>query len=364
MNILHLSHNPLPDQRIERAAMTGRKAGYVISFAGPSSKEYIPHTPFEEVFNLKFNKYSNLKIPSQWGGLKKKYNKIISDFRPDLIHAHNIVAAKLASEHNIPFVYDDHEYWSKRCQTQSHFWKLNKLYVKWLWTRWEEEVLRKSLATITVSDTIAEEHREKCENVYVIPNFPSHTESEHLISSEKRLDHLSTVYIGSDLSRSLTRKNLQYRNVEGCIDFFNNETVGALTVYGDVNLLSSNNVNSMGYLPHQQMMEDLTKHHVGLLPWKKHWYHNYSNPNKPYEYAHAGLLTMAVSDFINVKNTLKEHCILYDDLNDLKQLLSYYVNNLDLLYDLKDKIRTFALENLTWEKRCEPNLLRAYDHIL
>ena len=364
MNILHLSNNRLPDQRIERASQTGKKVGHVISFAGPLNEGCIFNHSFDKVFNLEFSKYSNVKIPSHWRILKKRYKKILADFQPDLIHAHNIVAAKLASEFQVPFVYDDHEYWSKRCQVLSSLWKPNKLFVKWLWTGWEEDALRGSLATITVSDKIAEEHREKCEKVYVVPNFPSYSESERLISSVKRLDRLSTVYIGSDLSKSLTRKNPPYRNVEGYIDFFNQKYVGDLTVFGDINLISLNNVKSMGFLPHQQMMAELTKHHIGLLPWKKHWYHKYSNPNKPYEYAHAGLLVIAVSDFVNIKNNLREHCILYDDLNDLEQILSYYMDDLDLLYDLKDKIRKFALENLTWEKKCEPNLLRAYDHVI
>ena len=43
---------------------------------------------------------------------EKSFKKVILDCKPDLIHAHNFVAGKLACESGIPFIYDDHEYWS------------------------------------------------------------------------------------------------------------------------------------------------------------------------------------------------------------------------------------------------------------
>jgi len=361
MKILHLSDNGLPDARVERAALTGKREGHITSFAGPFVKgTALSVKSFDKSFTMPFNKFANAKVPSYWRVLKRKLSEILSEYRPDLIHAHNIVAAKLASESSIPFLYDDHEYWSKRCGVFAKIWKPNKMYIKWLWTRWENEVLRKAFATITVSNTIAEEHGTICSCVYVVPNFPSRIETQMLEPNLYGENHLSSVYIGSDFSPSLAGRSSPYRNLEGYLEIFNHNDIGTLTVIGDSNLSSSQNINSLGSLPHQLMMEELTKHHIGLLPWKKHWYHRYCNPNKPYEYAHAGLLVLATSDFINVKRHLKKFCVLFNDEYELKKLLLYYVDNLNEVRRIRSKIRNFALENLIWEKQCEPEILKAY----
>ena len=107
-------------------------------------------------------------------------------------------------------------------------------------------------------------------------------------------------------------------------------------------------------------MKELTKHHIGLHPRKKHWYHQYSNPNKTYEYAHAGLIVLTISDLVNVKNHLGRYCVMYEDSDELKEVLQYYSNNLDEIYELRPKIREFAVKNLTWEKHSEPKIIHAY----
>lgn len=361
MNVLHVSNNGFPDTRVERAARTAKKDGHVVSFAGPYVDKAHSVNIFDLSFELPFNKLSNSAIPFYWGVLRRKLSEVINDFNPDIIHAHNVVAAKLASETGIPFIYDDHEYWSKRCKIFANIWNPNKLYLKWLWTRWEDEVLRKAKAIVAVNEMMAKEHRNRNKKVFVVPNFPSIEETEYLKPNFDTAYRLSSVYIGNDFSLLQEGKNLAHRNVDEIIDFFNQNDVGSFVIVGDDRLPSSVNVNSLGFLRHDKMMRELTKHHIGLLPWKKHWYHKYCDPNKPYEYAHSGLLVVAASDFLNVKNNLGNYCILYDDLNELRNILSYYGNNLEELHSLKKKIRIFAIKNLTWEKRCEKNILKAYE---
>lgn len=322
-----------------------------------------PVKTFDEFYELPFNKFANTKIPSYWRPLKRKLSKILHGYQPDLVHAHNIVAAKLISEFRVPFIYNDHEYWSKYCRLQARIWKPNKMFIKWLWTRWEKEVLRKASAVITTTETIAREHRTLCNHVYVAPNFPSRVETESLKLSFNEYKHLSSVYIGSDFSRSLAHTALPHRNTEDVLQIFRHDGVGTLTVFGDTNLPSFRNINSLGFLPHHTMMKKLTKHHIGLIPWKKHWLHKYNCPNKAYEYAHAGLLVLTVSDLIDVRQHLGKYCVTFDDPNELEELLLYYAANLDEIDELRPQIRKFALENLTWEKKCAPAILRAYSKI-
>ncbi|MGD1834166.1 MAG: hypothetical protein ACPKQO_00410, partial [Nitrososphaeraceae archaeon] len=97
----------------------------------------------------------------------------------------------------------------------------------------------------------------------------------------------------------------------------------------------------------------------GLIPWKKHWSHKYVNPNKAYEYAHAGLFVLCTSDLTEIINTLNNNCEVFEDYNDLISKLKYYYNNYDELYKKKMNLYNFAKENLTCEKY-DQNILNAY----
>jgi glycosyltransferase involved in cell wall biosynthesis len=365
MKILHLSHNGLPDTRVERVAQTGKKAGIEVFFAGPFIKKLnLPRKSFDKFYETPFNRFANAKLPRSWRLLKNKFSEIIEESRPDLVHAHNIVAAKLASELELPFIYDDHEYWSKQIKLRLRTRKPQIFFLKWLWTRWEKEILHKASAVITVSRTIAEEHKKICDHVYVVPNFPSCIETKSLKLGINYNKKLSSTYVGlPDFSSANKYVPAPHRNTQGVLEIFSRGKAGTLTVIGDPYLLPSENIYSLGVLNHQKIMNELTKYHIGLVPWKKHWYHKYCNPNKPYEYTHAGLLVIAVSDLPCVTQHLKDYCITFNEFDELEEILHYYARNLNEVLELKYKIRKFALKNLIWEKECEPKIIQAYSKI-
>jgi hypothetical protein len=107
------------------------------------------------------------------------------------------------------------------------------------------------------------------------------------------------------------------------------------------------------------MMQSLTANHIGLLPWKKHWVHNYANPNKPYEYAHAGLLNVLISDAVPVIDTLGKYVRTFDDYDELGDILASYHDDVGEIIQMRGSIRQFALENLVWEKN-EQAILESY----
>jgi glycosyltransferase involved in cell wall biosynthesis len=107
------------------------------------------------------------------------------------------------------------------------------------------------------------------------------------------------------------------------------------------------------------MYAEMIKHSIGLLPWKKHWSHAFVNPNKTYEYAHAGLFVMCTDSFKAVAETLKGNCATFNDYSSLISELEFFQNNPEVLYDKRSKLFEFARENLVWERN-EKAIIEAY----
>jgi len=230
MKILSLSHDPLPDSRVEKAAFTAKKKGHTLFFAGSQIHHFaFPFKTFEKTYSIPFNRKANLKIPLYWNRLKRSLKKVISECKPDLIHAHNIVAGKLACELNVPFIYDDHEYWSissKAKEKTKLYHIFSHPYKEWLTKRWEEEILEKASAVITTTETVAKEHKKQNSHVFVVPNFPSLAESKKVKVEKVKTKRLSSVYIGNDLSQQAPQP---YRDATGLIQIFKQNNLGTLT---------------------------------------------------------------------------------------------------------------------------------------
>ncbi len=107
------------------------------------------------------------------------------------------------------------------------------------------------------------------------------------------------------------------------------------------------------------MYGEMSKHSIGLIPFKKHWSHSYLSPNKAYEYAHAGLYVMCTSSLTTIRETLKDNCSTFEDYETLIPQLEYFKSNPDILYNKRVKIFEFAQANLIWEKN-EQDIIRAY----
>jgi glycosyltransferase involved in cell wall biosynthesis len=372
-----LSHESLPDWRVEKAAITASKNGHEVVFAGKSPQNYITKT-FLKVYGIDWTAKARYGIPVYWGYVKKQVASIIRDAKPDIVHAHNIFSAKMMSEFNIPFVYDDHEYWSSHAKLlkeiisnplltseMTHLVKDRFLRVRRslinshiirLWSKWEKEIVT-LCPTITVSDQIATELK-KIKNgrkIFVIPNFPFRSEVGIL---KKPILHpaISCTYAGGD-GRNLVK--YPNRNIDGFTDLFENcHDIGCLTVIGWSGP-SSKNVRYTGYLNRNEMYSEMCKHSIGLIPWKRHWSHAFVSPNKAYEYAHAGLFVMCTDSFRAVPETLKGNCATFEDYSSLTSELEFFQKNPGVLYEKRIKSFEFAKENLIWEKN-EGEILKAY----
>lgn len=373
---MHLSHEGLPDWRVEKSAITAARNGHQVFFCGrPSNYET---TLFHKIYQINWNAKARLGIPMYWESVKRKLAKVLDETRPDIVHAHNIFSARMISEFQVPFVYDDHEYWSassrllnemkprlneSKPKSLGHNFleltinarrKIINYYAIKLWAKWEKEIIC-STPTITVSDSISNEMRKLgSSKLFVVPNFPLTSETSN-IEYPKCHQSLSSVYAGSD---GHNIDSYPHRNMVGFTELFENNGIGTLTILGWENK-STDKVRYKGFLSRQDMFNEISNHSIGLVPWRKHWAHLFINPNKPYEYAHAGALVMCSSSIQPVVRTLQGHCSVFDSYEEMVSQLLYFKDHLDLLYKKRQDSFGFAKTDLIWE-RYEKNILQAY----
>jgi len=356
--------------------------GHEIIFAGRPPNAY-DRNIFSKIYHIKWNAKARLGVPFYWRSVKKQFDNILRETRPDIIHAHNIFSAKMISEFGFPFVYDDHEYWSRLTSMLDEMFNnktshkhehssinniegsinwliklrrilINKYSIR-LWTKWEKEIVS-SRPTITVSDQIAAELRSinHSNRVFVVPNFPMMSEVQDF-EKPRFHNNLSSVYAGGD---GHNIEKYPSRNIDNLDKTFLDCDIGQLTILGwDSN--SSKRVRYLGFLPRQSMYKEMSNNSIGLIPWKRHWSHIFANPNKAYEYAHSGLYVMCTTSLKVVIETLKEHCTTFEDYNDMASKLLYFKENLDELYAKRIKIYDYARDILIWEKN-DKNIIRAY----
>jgi glycosyltransferase involved in cell wall biosynthesis len=379
MRVLHVSHESLPDWRIEKSAITAANTNNEVFFVGRVSNSYNRKT-FSKIYKINWGAKARFGLPFYWHSVKKQLERVLKETSPDIVHAHNIFSAKMVSEFEIPFVYDDHEFWPIYVKRQSETSRQNQLSAQtfsraWpraivrkfvrdflasraikLWTNWEKEIVS-SHPTITVSEQIAEQLRTiyHAKKVFVVPNFPMYSEVKDF-EKPHFIDSLSSVYAGGDGHNIDKYPN---RNIDDLNYTFLRKDIGNLVIIGWNDKSTSNKVKYSGFLSRQDMFREMFNHSIGLIPWKRHWTHDFLSPNKAYEYAHAGLAVACTSSLNVVKQILKEHCITFDDYEGMATKLMYFKENLDELYKRRLQIFNYARENLIWEKN-EKYISEAY----
>ncbi len=380
LKILHLSTEGLPDWRIEKSALTASSQGHEVIFAGSKSPFKYNRNTFPRIYEVIWTAKARYGIPYYWHLVKKQIFRIIKDTQPDVVHAHNIFSAKMMLEFDIPFIYDDHEFWSKQSRLLLEMDKLNEpmdkkvhmnelvkdvqrkvkrkivnRHVNRLWTKWEKELVS-TIPTITVSNEIANSLRVigNSNKIFVVPNFPMKFEIGNS-NKPSRHNRLSSVYAGSD---GYNKKKYPNKNLDGLTDLFTKNDIGDLTIIG-WNGEFSNNIKYTGFLHRIDMFKEMSNHSIGLIPFKKHWFHEYMNSNKAYEYAHAGLYVMCTNSLKDTQAALNQHCITFDNHEEMKEELLYFKNNMDELYEKRLKLFDYARNNLIWELN-EKKILDAY----
>ena len=374
LKILHFSDWEVNDTRIINSAKTGKKAGYEEYFCGINQDTKSTVDVFTKIRGINFpervriarslhpflDKFWNwYPYPKQFNSLKKQIEDVVKELKPDIIHSHNIFAAYFASKLGIPMVFDDHELQSVHFQAKTGNeigFKKRIIYKikKKRWEEWERD-LGENHPIITVSKKIADHHKKYCDNVFLVPNYPSEDSVKPFDFQEATRGNLCSAYLGSD---PIPQTNLN-RNMSGLHDIFTSKECGRLARIG-VSSTNTNQIQFFGYVDNKKAHQIMQQNcHIGLLPWQKYWFHPYCNPNKVYEYAICGLWLITINDIKPVIDDFGSHCDTFENYKELNSLLKHYNDHPDEINKKRRMSLDFATRNFIWEKN-EQQILDAY----
>ncbi len=363
MKILHLSHEELPDSRIELLAQENRRHGDVPYFIGRAISSP-PSGLFEEAFILPMSRMARAGVPVATRRVNRKLKSLVDQIQPDIIHAHNVFSAKMVLEYGIPFIYDDHEYWSKKVKIKQGFYRratlsnrLAEPFVRWLWPRWEKQVLR-AAPCITVSETIAEEHRLIQPNTFTVPSFPRKEKMPIPREDRSTGEGVVGVFVGGRMVSEAPHRLVDF------LDLWIEGGVGQLLIYGDEpEHPKSPWIEDRGFRPLDEVLVALGRADYGIMPWRPYWYHRYGMPNKIAIYGHAGLPIVAPDSFTNLKlfqKDKKAQIFLFSSREELRQILeSFQSFTKEKWENIHAQMQEFALQKLVFDRYAD-QLYQAY----
>ncbi|MDN5844752.1 MAG: glycosyltransferase [Candidatus Nitrosocosmicus sp.] len=376
LKILHVSDNGLPDTRIEKSAISAKKRGHEVYFAGGTSlnvNHFITSFDRDKIFTLNWNSRARYYYEKEWNAVKKQLTNIIKDCKPDLIHAHDVFAGKMCKQlvfdsKEIPMVYDSHEFWMYYVDFQylenEYFKNIDPKHkdIPRLWRQWEIEIVDAGIPVITISQKAKEVYNNiGNDNAFVVPNYPAREETRN-IPEPRMHDNFASVFVNG--GKPPSGNEVPLRDIDGFLDLFNkNRDLGPLRTIGWGHP-SGDGLVPYGALNRQQMYRVLCESDIGIIPWKPHPFHPYCSPNKAYEYAHAGLLPIIPASLKTVMNDLNGMAITFTTYDNLRNLITLFRNHPfrndpDILHDHRSKIYRHARDYLTWDNY-EGNIFDAY----
>ncbi len=110
--ILMLKHSDLPDNRADREAVALKKAEHNVFMICTGVKNKDSDDIYEKIFFVDRNGKVKFYLRKEVKKVAQKYQQVIDEIKPDIVHAHDIVTANVVrylDKKNWFFVYDNHE---------------------------------------------------------------------------------------------------------------------------------------------------------------------------------------------------------------------------------------------------------------
>jgi glycosyltransferase involved in cell wall biosynthesis len=180
-----------PDERVEKEIESLKQAGYEVNIAVYTFTDRPLFESFNNyiIYRKKISKLlykssaASLVLPFYFKFWYRFLSKILKDAQYDFIHIHDLPLSKtghkLALEHNMKLICDQHEYYSNWIIRTKHYNTFTGRIIRRLshWERYERKYLNKADMVVTVAESLRELYIKRTgilpDKIVTLPNTPS-----------------------------------------------------------------------------------------------------------------------------------------------------------------------------------------------
>ena len=359
--ILMVTHTLLPDHRIDKEAQSLSEKGYKVSIICTGIKRE-PSKCYEKIYSIPLSNREKSLLPYASKQAAKKISKIIDEVKPDLIHAHDIMAGnivRIALPKEVKFVYDTHEDWEllrkRQRKIESNFLKkLAVIFYTYPITRYITKKIAKKADLIVLTTKYSIPYFIKIginpDKIITIENFPLKSIIEKALKSKNLIDEFIRKEKRKKLIHSSSQVKLSSKVVRDVTVFA--ETINELDdwvmiVFGpeDEEFLKLN----VKFLPPRDQiayLASISECDVAINPLIVDERTNYSSPNRVFEFVSLGLKVIS-SKTVYLEDKFKDYLIWAGPetpKDEIKQILS----NVESFHS-NDELKKIGLKFI-WEE--------------
>jgi glycosyltransferase involved in cell wall biosynthesis len=347
-NILKMSHNDIPDARVEKESRALIDAGHLVYLVAPKIRNKIAKESFTEVYTYSFNFKHYFSGPIIRDAIKF-LKEIIKKHNISLIHAHNIIcinlAMKLIKKSNIKLIFDDHETWSLYLQLRMKSGLGFRKFLRWILLlraqRIEKLAARKSDHIIVTNrkciDFYLQKYKIRKNSITEIENIALQEEIDTALKSDdllhdffkkdkrKKIVH---VYRSPPAKnpKQFHKDTLTNRNYNRIIDAQEKLEDWVLVLFGKRNPeLEKRGVVFIEYLPRIAYLANISKGDVGINPLVVNAKTSISSQNRIFEYAKLGVRIISTRTQL-LKENFEDKLIWFNPEDELDKLVSILEN--------------------------------------
>ncbi|MHA1364843.1 MAG: glycosyltransferase [Candidatus Heimdallarchaeota archaeon] len=359
--ILMFSHSYVPDIRIDKEVKALFEEGYEIYLiCSAKGKGQIPKY-YKKVFFVPLTRMQKAFIPFSFRKPKKKYKEIIREISPNILHAHDIMAANIAFKvkpKNTKFIYEDHEVWELikklELKERENILKIPLRIYQFLAVKYlTKRIMKKADLNIVVQRHWIDFYKKrgiKENKIISIENFSSREMIEEALSEAKFVDE----FIQNDSRKKLVHSSRSskpsddyLRNITAFAEAVNELENWVMVIFGPVD----EKFEKLGvkFLPPRNVLEYLascSKCDVMINPLVINERIHYCSPNRLYEATALGLRVFSPKAQAFYEN-FDDMLIWYDPKISNKEIVKI-LQNIDE-YPTKKEIQEYSKKYHNWD---------------
>ncbi|NHJ04809.1 MAG: hypothetical protein EAX90_08295 [Candidatus Heimdallarchaeota archaeon] len=372
--VLMVTHTMLPDHRIDREAKILAEKNFQVYIICTGYKRE-PSQVYTKVFTIQLDNFEKSLLPYFARKAAKRYEKIIKEIKPDIIHAHDIMAANIVRfviPKGVKFVYDTHEDWEllrkRQRKIEPNFVKkLAIIFYTFPATKFITKKIAKSANLIVLTTKYSIPYFLNLgiakDNIITIENFALLSIIKEALLREDLVDDFIKSDPRKKMVHSSTRVKLSAKIVRDVSEFakaVNELDDWVMVVFGP----EDEEFKKMGvhFLPPRPQIEylaSIAKCDVAINPLILDERTNYSSPNRVFEFVSLGLKVIS-SKSVYLEDKFGDK-LIWADTNTPKEKIKEILRNIEK-YPNKEELQKIS-EKFNWESEMD-NLIAKYHEIL